>query len=210
MVSRNPNTFLSSTSRDRSRPLPRTFFVRSASSRWLVIIPPKRNRPNDLPTCIQAVFRLLHVCLSGAETTTSVAGRATINFNIFRIIKIYSPVYTRGYLRARLAGCRCPRAASTLQIILIITYLNLYARNSAATGPVGWPAGRPAGVYLCARGNECERDLLRSRCYIHTRPNLWASLYRLSRTCTCYACTKERLAGSLSLSFSPALSLESR
>jgi len=27
---------------------------------------------------------------------------------------------------------------------------------------------RPAGVYLCARGNECERDLLRSLLYTHS------------------------------------------
>jgi len=134
------------------------------------------------------VFRRLRVCPSEAETT-SVAGKATINFNVFRIIKIYSPVRTRVPFRDSV-----PAPASTLQITLIITYLNLYARNSAATGPTG----RSAGVYLCARGNECERDLLRSRCYIHTHPNLWASLYRLSRTCTCYACTKERLTGSLS------------
>lgn len=158
---------------------------------------------NDLPTCIQVVLG----CLARDERNDvgDRAREATINFNVFRIIKIYSPVRANALTRLAAAST----AASTVQITLIITYLNLYARNSAA------------GVYLCARGNECERDLLRRRAHTHARTHAHALVRIYGRRCIAcrpcfpYLCSpvripdtctrKERLAG-LSLSLPPSLS----
>jgi len=54
------------------------------------------------------------------------------------------------------------------------------------------PASR-RGVYLCARGNECERDLLRS--VVYTLVQIYGRLYRsLVPVCVTCACMKERLA----------------